>query len=87
MTGYGEVSAKMSGINALFATRLGPNRIMFQDETYIEFTNSTMKVNGLVYGERNVNFEGVTELTYPAFDLSAKIDFTQEKKSGWFGWG
>jgi hypothetical protein len=61
---------------------------VFEDGTAIEFTNSSLKVNGLVYGERNVNFQGVTELTYPAHELTAKIDFTQNKgkQSGWFNY-
>ena len=74
----------MAGPNSLKATRTGGNRITFDDETYVEWTNPEVLISGLLYGERNVNFVGAWAISYPAHNMVCDVQFNPKgAKKGW----
>eukprot|EP01016_Furgasonia_blochmanni_P043358 TRINITY_DN5878_c0_g1_i2.p1 TRINITY_DN5878_c0_g1~~TRINITY_DN5878_c0_g1_i2.p1 ORF type:complete len:283 (-),score=59.83 TRINITY_DN5878_c0_g1_i2:305-1153(-) len=54
--GTGELRAELDGVNSIRGTRIGKSVIEFADKSEIQISNPEIKINGLVMGERILNF-------------------------------
>jgi hypothetical protein len=56
--GYAVVNAQLSGVNSFKGWREGKNLIKFKDGSLISFNTPETVVNGLLMGERVLNYSG-----------------------------
>lgn len=68
--GYAIVNAQLTGMNSLKGSREGKNIIKFKDGTLMTFTTPETRVNGLIMGERTLNFSGTIVIK----DFNNKIE-------------
>ena len=60
----------MTGMNTIKAGREGKNLIKFKDGTKMTYTNPEMRINGLIMGDRVINFAGTMVIK----DFTNKIE-------------
>jgi len=58
MFGYAVVNAQLTGMNSIKGCREGKNILKFKDGTLITFTTPDTRVNGLLMGDRILNYSG-----------------------------
>jgi hypothetical protein len=79
LSGYGQISAGLSGPNTLYATKKGRCMIKFFDGTVIEYDLPSLQISGLVMGERIMNFVGKFSLRDLTHQLVCECEFTTKK--------
>jgi len=87
--GYGEWHASFS-TNTVKGHQKGPHFVEFPDGTLITYTLPWMNVNGVLHGDRIIEYEGVMEFRDETNGLSCNLEVNpkQETKSGgFFSWG
>lgn len=58
MYGFAICNAQMTGMNSIKGWRDGKNFLKFKDETTYSYSTPDMRINGLIMGDRTVNFAG-----------------------------
>ena len=72
---HGTIQSKASlGLNCAKGMTPYPNYIKFDDGVEIEFGISQMVINGLLFGERSFNFEGISTYIF-------KSDYVIDRKN------
>jgi hypothetical protein len=56
--GFAVCNAELNGINSIRGFREGKNIIKFKDGTLMTYTLPEMRINGIVLGEKTLNFSG-----------------------------
>ena len=90
--GHGQIIAGLSGANTLKASKQGKHIIQFRNGDIVEYIAPNMKISGLIFGQRNVNFDGSFEVNDKTNKIVARITFEESKsvlnqmkeKMGWF---
>lgn len=59
MFGFAVCNATLNGVNSIRGWREGKNLIKFKDGTIMTYSTPDMRINGLIMGDRTVNFSGV----------------------------
>lgn len=77
--GTGEVTAKMTGLNTINGQRVGDTVIVFKNGEKIIIGNPEMRIDGLVMGERIVNYMKSFSITDEKNRLAAEITFNYEE--------
>jgi len=77
--GTGEVTAKMAGFNTINGQRLGDTFIEFKDGGKIVIGNPEMRIDGIVMGERIVNYMKSFTITDEKNKIGADIIFNYEE--------
>lgn len=73
--GKGEVAAKMGGINTICGSRIGETVIEFRDGSVIKISNPEMRIDGLMMGDRTINYAKSFTVTDQTNDLVAETTF------------
>ena len=73
--GHGQIIAGLSGANTIKASKQGKHVITFRNGDVLEYTAPSMKISGVVLGQRNVNFEGTFEVLDHTHSLVATFTF------------
>jgi hypothetical protein len=77
--GKGEVTAKMAGLNTIDGSRTGETIIEFSDGGKIIVANPEMRIEGLMMGDRTLNFMKTFAFTDPVNQIAADITFNYEE--------
>jgi len=77
--GQGEVAAKMAGLNTVDGARTGQTVVEFSDGGKIIVTNPEMRIEGLMMGDRILNFMKTCTFTDEANQISADITFNYQE--------
>jgi len=77
--GTGEVTAKMTGFNTINGQKIGDTIIEFKDGGKITIGNPEMRIDGLIMGERIVNYMRSFTITDEKHRLAADITFNYEE--------
>jgi len=77
--GVGEVTAKMAGLNTINGQKIGDTVIEFKNGGKIVIGNPEMRIDGLVMGERIVNYMRSFTITDEKNKLGADITFNYEE--------
>ena len=77
--GTGEVTAKMAGFNTINGQRVGDTVIEFKNGGKIVIGNPEMRIDGLVMGERIVNYMRSFTLVDEKNKIGAEITFNYEE--------
>jgi len=75
ISGTGETIAKMAGMNSIDAQRAGEIVIEFKDETRIFVRSPEMRIDGLVMGDRTINYNKTFAFIDQKNKVSAEITF------------
>jgi len=78
--GHGEVKAKLS-LSAVYGTREGKATVKFADGGKVIISNPPIKIEGLVVGDRRLNFIQSALVADKKNKVSAEISFAYEDKS------
>jgi hypothetical protein len=70
MFGFAVVNANLSGVNSIKGWREGKNIIKFKDGSLITFTTPETRINGLVMGDRTLNYSGTLTIK----DFTNKVE-------------
>jgi hypothetical protein len=70
MFGYAIVNAQLAGMNTIKGWRDGKSLIKFKDGSILSFNTPDTRINGLLMGERTLNYSG----TLVVKDYSNKIE-------------
>jgi hypothetical protein len=77
--GKGEVTAKMAGLNTIDGARTGETIIEFSDGAKIVVSNPEMRIEGLMMGDRTLNFMKSFTFTDQTNQIAADITFNYEE--------
>jgi len=77
--GTGEVTAKLTGFNNVNGQKIGDTIIEFKNGGKIVIGNPEMRIDGLVMGERTVNYMRSFTITDEKHRLAAEITFNYEE--------
>lgn len=77
--GTGEVTAKMTGFNTINGQKIGDTIIEFKNGGKIVIGNPEMRIDGLVMGDRIVNYMRSFTITDEKHRLAADITFNYEE--------
>jgi hypothetical protein len=77
--GKGEVTAKMAGLNTIDGSRTGETVIEFSDGGKIIVANPEMRIEGLMMGDRTLNFMKSFTFTDQVNQITAEITFNYEE--------
>jgi len=77
--GTGEVTAKMAGLNTINGQKIGDTIIEFKNGGKIAIGNPEMRIDGLVMGERIVNYMRSFSITDEKHRIGAEINFNYEE--------
>jgi hypothetical protein len=58
MFGFAVVNAQLTGMNSVKGWREGKNLLKFKDGSMITFTTPETRINGLLMGDRSLNYSG-----------------------------
>jgi hypothetical protein len=58
MFGFAVVNAQLTGVNSIKGWREGKNILKFKDGSLITFTTPETRINGLLMGDRSLNYSG-----------------------------
>jgi hypothetical protein len=73
--GQGEVTAKMGGLNSICGSRLGQTIVEFKDGSKVKVTNPEMRIDGIMMGDRTINYCKSFFITDTTNNISAEIAF------------
>jgi len=76
--GTGELEAKLNGFNHVLAKRSGKVTIEFRDGTKIVFTNPEVRIDGILMGDRRLNFINALVFLDRRQKISAEVNFLYE---------
>jgi hypothetical protein len=77
--GTGEVTAKMTGLNTINGQKVGNTAILFKNGSKLVIGNPEMRIDGLVMGERIINYINNFTITDEKHRLVAQINFNYEE--------
>jgi hypothetical protein len=77
--GKGEVTAKMAGLNTIDGARTGETIIEFSDGGKFILSNPEMRIEGLMMGDRTLNFMKSFTITDQTNQIAADITFNYEE--------
>jgi hypothetical protein len=77
--GTGEVTAKMTGLNTINGQKIGDTVIAFKNGHKIVIGNPEMRIDGLVMGERIINYMRSFTITDEKHRLAAQVNFNYEE--------
>ena len=75
--GHGQIKAGLAGPNTIKASKLGKHTIVFKNGDKLDYTAPKMQINGVVLGQRTINFVGSFEVIDHKNDLSAIFNFKE----------
>jgi len=78
--GKGEVAARLSGLNTIHGMRIGATTIEFKDGGQIIIENPDMYIDGIMMGERTLNYIKSFSIRDFANKLISEITFNYEEK-------
>jgi len=78
--GKGEVAAKLSGLNTIHGMRIGATIIEFKNGDQIIVENPDMYIDGLMMGDRTLNYIKSFTLKDSANKLTSQVTFNYQEK-------
>lgn len=75
--GHGQIKAGLAGPNTIKASKLGKHTIIFNNGDTLDYSAPDMQINGVVLGQRTVNFIGSFYIHDHKNDLCAVFTFEQ----------
>ena len=78
-----EYTAKLTNLgNSVTGRQVGKNRVHFPDGTIIEYEYPFLKINGLMFGKRTVEWDGSILFTDNKNNIECEVNFPEK---GYFG--
>lgn len=78
-----EYTAKLTNLgNSVTGRQVGKNRVHFQDGTIIEYEYPFLKINGLMFGKRTIEWDGSILFTDSKNDIECEVNLPEK---GYFG--